>query len=69
MGDMAQPFAVDGPYPGRADRLPRRLEQWGQRDGVEMVKRQFAASDDFDTVGILTRGKLQTQLDARLASR
>jgi hypothetical protein len=33
------------------------INQWGQRNGVEMVKRQFAASDDYDTVGILTRGK------------
>ncbi len=48
---------------------PGNINQWGQRNGVEMVKRQFAASDDYDTVGILTRGKLQTQLDARLASR
>jgi Phosphotransferase enzyme family len=33
------------------------INQWGQRSGVEMVKRQFAASDDYDTVGLLTRGK------------
>jgi hypothetical protein len=33
------------------------INQWGQRGGVEMVKRQFAASDDYDTVGLLTRGK------------
>ncbi len=34
------------------------INQWGQRNGVEMVKRQFAASDDYDTVDLLTRGKL-----------
>jgi hypothetical protein len=34
------------------------ISQWGQRNGVEMVHRQFAASDDYDTVGLLTRGKL-----------
>lgn len=33
------------------------INQWGQRGGVEMVRRQFAASDDYDTVGLLTRGK------------
>ena len=33
------------------------INQWGQRSGVEMVRRQFAASDDYDTVGLLTRGK------------
>ena len=33
------------------------INQWGQRSGVEMVKRQFAASEDYDTVGLLTRGK------------
>ena len=34
------------------------INQWGQRSGVEMVRRQFAASDDYDTVAVLTRGKL-----------
>jgi hypothetical protein len=34
------------------------INQWGQRGGVEMVKRQFAASEDYDTVGLLTAGKL-----------
>jgi len=33
------------------------INQWGQRNGVEMVKRHFAASDDYDTVGLLTKGK------------
>jgi hypothetical protein len=33
------------------------INQWGQHSGVEMVKRQFAAADDYDTVGLLTRGK------------
>lgn len=33
------------------------INQWGQRGGVEMVRRQFAASDDYDTVGLLTRGR------------
>jgi hypothetical protein len=33
------------------------INQWGQRSGVEMVKRQFAASDDYETVERLTRGK------------
>jgi hypothetical protein len=34
------------------------INQWGQRSGVAMVERQFAASDDYDTVGLLTRGRL-----------
>ena len=34
------------------------INQWGQRSGVEMVKRQFTASEDYDTVGLLTRDKL-----------
>jgi hypothetical protein len=33
------------------------INQWGQRSGVEMVRRQFAASDDYDTVGLLIHGK------------
>jgi hypothetical protein len=33
------------------------INQWGQRGGVEMVRRQFMASEDYDTVGLLTRGK------------
>jgi hypothetical protein len=33
------------------------INQWGQRNGVEMVKRHFAASDDYDTVSLLTKGK------------
>jgi aminoglycoside phosphotransferase (APT) family kinase protein len=33
------------------------LNQWGQRSGAEMVKRQFAASDDYDTVALLTDGR------------
>lgn len=33
------------------------VNQWGQRSGAEMVRRQFAASDDYDTVALLTRGK------------
>ena len=33
------------------------INQWGQRSGVEMVRRQFAASDDYDTVGLLTGGR------------
>jgi hypothetical protein len=33
------------------------INQWGQRSGVEMVRRQFAASDDYDTVALLTHGK------------
>ncbi len=34
------------------------INQWGQHSGVEMVRRQFTASDDYDTVGLLTAGKL-----------
>jgi hypothetical protein len=34
------------------------INQWGQHSGVEMVRRQFAAADDYDTVGLLTAGKL-----------
>jgi len=34
------------------------INQWGQRSGLEMVRRQFCASDDYDTVGLLTNGKL-----------
>jgi hypothetical protein len=30
---------------------------WGQSSGVEMVRRHFAASDDYDTVGLLTQGR------------
>jgi Phosphotransferase enzyme family len=33
------------------------INQWGQRAGVEMVRRQFAASEDYDTVGRLTRNR------------
>jgi hypothetical protein len=33
------------------------INQWGQRSGVEMVKRHFAAAEDYDTVGLLTGGK------------
>jgi hypothetical protein len=33
------------------------VNQWGQSSGVEMVRRHFAASDDYDTVGLLTRGR------------
>lgn len=33
------------------------VNQWGQSGGVEMVERQFTAADDYDTVGLLTRGK------------
>jgi hypothetical protein len=33
------------------------INQWGQRSGVEMVRRQFAALDDYETVRLLTGGK------------
>jgi hypothetical protein len=33
------------------------INLWGQRNGAEMVRRHFAASDDYDTVAILTHGK------------
>ncbi len=33
------------------------INQWGQGSGVEMVRRQFAASDDYDTIALLTGGK------------
>ncbi|MDO8364270.1 MAG: aminoglycoside phosphotransferase family protein [Actinomycetota bacterium] len=33
------------------------INQWGQSSGVEMVKRHFAALEDYDTVGVLTTGK------------
>jgi Phosphotransferase enzyme family len=33
------------------------VNQWGQGDGAEMVKRQFAAADDYNTFGLLTRGR------------
>lgn len=33
------------------------INQWGQRNGVEMVKRHFAAAEDYDTVRQLTAGK------------
>lgn len=35
------------------------VNQWGQSGGVEMVKRQFAAVEDYGTVELLTRGKPQ----------
>ena len=30
---------------------------WGQSSGAEMVNRHFAASEDYDTVGLLTKGR------------
>jgi aminoglycoside phosphotransferase (APT) family kinase protein len=33
------------------------INQWGQSNGAEMVRRHFAASEDYDTVGLLTKGK------------
>jgi hypothetical protein len=33
------------------------INQWGQRNGVAMVERHFAAAEDYDTVGQLTAGK------------
>jgi hypothetical protein len=33
------------------------INQWGQRNGVEMVKRHFTAAEDYDTVAQLTAGK------------
>jgi hypothetical protein len=33
------------------------INQWGQRNGVEMVARHFAAAEDYDTVGLLTAGR------------
>ena len=33
------------------------INQWGQRNGVEMVKRHFTALEDYDTVRVLTAGK------------
>jgi hypothetical protein len=33
------------------------INQWGQSDGAEMVARFFAASDDYDTISLLTAGK------------
>jgi Phosphotransferase enzyme family len=31
---------------------------WGQSSGAEMVRRAFAAAEDYDTVGLLTRGRV-----------
>jgi hypothetical protein len=33
------------------------INQWGQRNGVEMVQRHFAALEDYDVVDRLTAGK------------
>jgi len=33
------------------------VNQWGQRSGAEMVRRSFAAADDYDTVRLLTDGR------------
>jgi aminoglycoside phosphotransferase (APT) family kinase protein len=33
------------------------INQWGQAAGAEMVARQFAAAEDHDTIGLLTRGR------------
>jgi hypothetical protein len=33
------------------------INEWGQHSGVEMVHRAFAASDDYDTVRLLTAGR------------
>jgi len=33
------------------------INQWGQRNGVGIVERQFAALEDYDTVSVLTAGK------------
>jgi hypothetical protein len=33
------------------------INQWGQRNGVAIVERQFAALEDYDTVSVLTAGK------------
>jgi Phosphotransferase enzyme family len=33
------------------------INRWGQASGVEMVRRQFAALDDYDTIELLTSGK------------
>ena len=33
------------------------INVWGQSDGAEMVARFFAASDDYDTINVLTAGK------------
>jgi hypothetical protein len=33
------------------------INQWGQRGGVEMVKRHFTAAEDYDTIGLLTAGR------------
>jgi hypothetical protein len=32
------------------------INQWGQHGGVEMVRRQFAAAEDYDTLALLTDG-------------
>ena len=34
------------------------INMWGQSSGAAMVQRHFAASEDYDTVGLLTKGKL-----------
>ena len=34
------------------------VNQWGQHSGAEMVARQFAALADYDTIALLTAGKL-----------
>ena len=33
------------------------VNQWGQHGGVEMVRRQFAAAADYDTIRLLTAGR------------
>ena len=33
------------------------INMWGQSSGADMVARHFAASDDYDTVGLLTAGR------------
>jgi aminoglycoside phosphotransferase (APT) family kinase protein len=33
------------------------LNQWGESTGAEMVRRHFAAAEDYDTFDLLTRGR------------
>lgn len=34
------------------------VNAWGQSSGAQMVERHFAAAEDYDTVGLLTKGKV-----------
>lgn len=41
----------------------------GKPSGVEMVNRQFAASDDADTVGLMTAGSRRAERSCRAKVR